>query len=228
MAFHLLHHLPLRQNFSSSGGAATPPAIRFCKSLPPLCSWTDRMQISPPNIRLVHCELSRLTVSLLSDGLAYSNYTYVSELMYCALMSYWCQNATCYCTINGFNKLYNDIDTSCWTIETCTWVAFYYILRQSRNKYDKKKSLCENMWVYITVNIKKKPSAASREVNLRLYIPCRTECVWSCLSHRLGSRGVYGRWLTIYQTPRERNEKLKTVNTAFALFYILCFILYVL
>lgn len=40
---------------------------------------------------------------------------------------------------------------------------------------------------------KKESSAASRDVNLRLYIPCRTECVWSCLGHRLGSRGVYGR-----------------------------------
>lgn len=28
----------------------------------------------------------------------------------------------------------------------------------------------------------------------RLYIPCRTEFVWSNHSHRFDSRGVYGRW----------------------------------
>lgn len=30
----------------------------------------------------------------------------------------------------------------------------------------------------------------------RLYIPCRTEFVWSPHSHRFDSRGVYGRWKT--------------------------------
>lgn len=55
-----------------------------------------------------------------------------------------------------------------------------------------------SVWEHVSVNHcrqqkKKESSAASRDVNLRLYIPCRTECVWSCLGHRLGSRGVYGR-----------------------------------
>lgn len=43
---------------------------------------------------------------------------------------------------------------------------------------------------------------------LRRCIPCRTECVWRCLSHRLGSRGVHGRRLTISHNPSEGNSEL--------------------
>lgn len=32
------------------------------------------------------------------------------------------------------------------------------------------------------------------EASRRLYIPCRTEFVWSNQSHRFDPRGVYGRW----------------------------------
>lgn len=125
-------------------------------------------------------------------SLAYSNYTYVSKLTCYAhndlLMS---ESCTLYSTINGFNKLYNDTDTS--RGEHCEHAPGEAAVITSR--WNKTKS-----------------SAASCEENLCLYIPCRTECVWSCLSHRLGSRGVYGRWLTVCQ-----EGELMTVHGALTL-----------
>lgn len=47
---------------------------------------------------------------------------------------------------------------------------------------------------------------------LRRCIPCRTECVWRCLSHRLGSRGVHGR-RTNHQSQSKRRKLRALVNT---------------
>lgn len=94
-------------------------------------------------------------------------------------------------TIIGVNKSYNDASHGPCRCLKINVSLFFFKLFQAEHA---SVNLCHQQ-----------KGVVSRDGNLRLYIPCRTECVWSFLSHRLGSRGVYERWLTIHANRREGN-----------------------
>lgn len=116
-----------------------------------------------------------------------------------------------HCRLHVFTIQYSMvIKLSLWNVQVvvfCFYLFFiiFGIFRQNLTKQSMRTLFFFNGRKYTSTSVQKRTesSAATHDEKLRLYIPCRTECVWSCLSHRLGSWGVYGRWLDIYQHPQQ-------------------------